>query len=122
MDDLSTLFQANDGNLYVIEVDEDGSEITVSRGVKRLGEIRLDRREDDFGRGEVEYFHITHLALERCKGLGIGRACLKHHIEMFGLPITAGSAHLGHAQDGSHLTGDGVPFIARMREEGIVEP
>lgn len=122
MDELNTLFQAKDGNLYVIAVDEDGYEITVSRGVTRLGVVRLDRREDDFGRGEVEYYHITHLALEPCKGLGIGRACLLHHIETFGLLLTAGYADRGPAADGSHLTGDGVPFMARMRDEGIVQP
>lgn len=100
MDELNTSFLAKDGNQYVIEVDEDGYEITVSRGATRLGVVRLDRREDDFGRGDVEYYHITHLALEPCKGLGIGRACLMHHIETFGLLLTAGYADRGRLRTG----------------------
>lgn len=119
---MDKLFKAKDDALYVITIDDDGCEIVVSQGIKRLGEIRLDYREDEGVRGEFCFFHITHLELGRCKGLGIGRACLEFHKRQFDMPLTAGYADRGQAEDGSHLTGDGVGFIARMREEGIVEP
>ena len=69
-----------------------------------------------------DYFHITHLELEKCKREGIGRRCLQYHKEIFDSPITAGPKCGSKQEDGSHLVGDGVPFIAKMRMEGIVCP
>jgi ribosomal protein S18 acetylase RimI-like enzyme len=116
------LFAAKDGNCYLLEIEDEGCEITVSRGLKKLGTILLDFREGDAARGQPDTFHITHLALEKCKRLGIGRACLEFHREQFGCSLTAGSSHLGQADDGSHLTGDGPGFIEAMQALGIVLP
>jgi ribosomal protein S18 acetylase RimI-like enzyme len=116
------LFLARDGNLYLLEIELDGGEIVVSRGIKEKGVIRLDYREGDPARGQPDTFHITHLALDNCKRLGIGRACLLFHQEHYGCPLTAGYADRGQAEDGSHLTGDRPGFIAAMRAQGIVLP
>jgi len=108
------------GEIYEIEIDEDTHRIHVGKAGKRVGTIDLDEREDDFS-GEV-YFHICHLALDACKGRGIGQACLEFHKEIYDAPLTASRPNSGELPDGSHLTGDGVPFIARMRTKGIVAP
>ncbi|MNJ78614.1 hypothetical protein D3C77_764110 [compost metagenome] len=47
---------------------------------------------------------------------------MEFHIEVFGMKLTAGVADRGEAPDGSHLIRDGVGFISRMREKGIVCP
>lgn len=119
---MDKLFVAKDGNCYLLEIERDGCEIFVSRGIKRLGEIRLDYREGDVCHGQPDTFHITHLALDKCKRLGVGRACLEFHHEQYGCLLTAGYADGVPADDGSHLTGDGPGFIAAMRELGIVLP
>ena len=119
---MDKLFAAKDGNIYLIEVEHDGCEINVSRGIRRLGQINLDYRCGDTKLGQADYFHITHLSLGKCKRLGIGRACLEFHKELYDCPLTAGYGGSGQAEDGSHLTGDGPGFIAAMRALGIVLP
>ena len=112
---MTTSFTSKSGQQYDIDV-TDGSEILVTKDGKKCGSILLSYRDCD---GD-DYYHITNLGLEGCKGQGVGRQCLKLHKEMFGLPLTAGSDHNGKQDDGSHLTGDGPGFIKKMREEGIV--
>jgi hypothetical protein len=53
---------------------------------------------------------------------GIGRQCLLIVKERYGLPIVAEENNGIKKDDGSHLTGDAPAFIARMREEGLIEP
>jgi hypothetical protein len=88
-----------------------------------LDEVGLDLREDP--RGREEYF-ITWAYLDsqgdRYKRQGIGRAALKFHHEMFDCPIFAQSDDSLTREDGSHLTGDAPAFVAKMREEGLIEP
>ncbi|WP_248767869.1 hypothetical protein [Pseudomonas sp. MWU12-2345] len=112
-------FYAADGKIYTITIDDEGEDISVTRDGKNLGKIRLEYREDGDGSA---YYHITHLALEACKRLGIGQRCLEIHKEAFCEPLTAGTSALGQFDDGSHLTGDGPAFIAKMRKKGIVAP
>lgn len=113
-------FKAKDGKTYDILIDDEGTEISVSREGAVLGTIDLDYRESDFG-NDPDHYHIKHLALEGCpSGVGIGRACIQHHIDCFGAPITAGSNNGIKANDGSHLTGSGPGFIHQMRNEGLI--
>ncbi|MEW5713547.1 hypothetical protein AB1462_14385 [Pseudomonas sp. SB113] len=115
-------FNASDGNSYMITIDDEGDVINVTRGGALVGNIRLDYRDDEDDTGAPDRYHITHLALDACKGLGIGQRCLELHRECFGFPLTAGYAGIGQSSDGSHLTGDGPAFIAKMRKKGIVCP
>lgn len=115
-------FNAADGRTYVIEIDDDGVEITVSHQGQKLGTITLSRQEEGDDRHIHTYYHIINLSLDDCAGIGIGRRCLMFHREEFDAPITAGTANGQKMDDGSHLTGNGPGFIARMRELGIVEP
>lgn len=114
-------FQSKDnGAIYRLEIDDTGELITVSKvTLERIGSISLLYIDDEDAPNQG-CFHITNLSLEACKRRGVGRACLLYHRELFSSPLTAGSAYENNSEDGSHLTGDGGGFIAKMRSEGIV--
>ncbi|MEA8592140.1 hypothetical protein PZT57_26200 [Pseudomonas aeruginosa] len=115
-------FTAKDGLCYTITITEEGDEITIERKGTKLGSISLDFHGGEAWDNSPDRYHITDLSLEQCKGKGIGQRCLEFHIEVFGMKLTAGVADRGEAPDGSHLIRDGVGFISRMREKGIVCP
>jgi len=117
-------FIAKDGKTYQIKIEDDGVQISVHLESEQLGSIDLSIKEEgeEEKGGCYEYYHITNLSLDKCKFKGIGRECLIFHKESFDAPITAGKSDGSKSEDGSYLTGDGVGFINKMREEGIVEP
>ncbi len=111
---------AKNGANYTLSIDDDGTEIIVSRGADALGTISLNYIQFDWP--DPDHYHITHLPLEKCSGIGLGRECLIFHKECFGAPITAGYDYGQESLDGSHLTGTGPGFIYTMRQEGVVVP
>jgi hypothetical protein len=112
-------FLASDGNTYQIQIDDFGLDIDVFLRGDKKGSISIRSIEGD-PPYQPDIFHITHLSLDSCRRLGIGRRCLQFHRELFDAPITAGSNDGTKSDDGSYLTGDGPDFIARMKAEGIV--
>ncbi|CAK1212579.1 TPA: hypothetical protein J4Q69_001336 [Escherichia coli] len=111
-------FVANDGNTYQIDLDDEYIEVRLSG--EKVGSISLNLiQNDDYS---PDYYYITDLSLEKCKRLGIGRECLRLHQKEIKSPICAAEENSVKMSDGSHLIGDGVPFIAKMRDEGIVVP
>ena len=112
-------FVARNGLSYTISVDDFGEEICVSLGGETCGSISLRYIEGDYPH-LPDIYHITHLALDSCAKVGIGRRCLQLHKEIFDSPLSAGTNNGTTSEDGSHLTGDGPGFIAKMRREGIV--
>ncbi|HCF9660100.1 TPA: hypothetical protein NI776_001827 [Pseudomonas aeruginosa] len=119
---MTELFTAKDGLCYSITIDDEGQEITIERDGKKVGSISLDFHSGELWDNSPDRYHITDLSLEQCKGKGIGQRCLELHIEEFGMKLTAGVAGRGEAPDGSQLIRDGIGFIKRMREKGIVCP
>ena len=116
-----TDFIAKDQNTYQIKLDDDGTDISVFYENRKLGFISLNFIEDDLE--ENSHYHIINLALDACRLLGLGRECLIFHKSIFEYPLTAGGKFAGvKCSDGSHLTGDGVGFIYKMRLERVVEP
>jgi len=111
---------AKTGEVFTICIDDDGTEITVRRGGDARGTISLNYIEGDWP--DPDHYHITHLSLEKCSGIGLGRKCLIFHKECFDAPITAGNDNGIQSNDGSHLTGSGPGFIRKMRQEGLVVP
>ncbi|MEB0898604.1 hypothetical protein [Citrobacter portucalensis] len=109
-------FMAADGQTYQINLDDECIEVRLDG--ERMGSISLTLVEMD--RYSRDYYYITNLDLAKCKGLGIGRACLQFHREEIGEAIYAADEYGQKMDDGSHLIDDGIPFIAKMREEGIV--
>ncbi|NIF32583.1 hypothetical protein F3J29_10565 [Enterobacter sp. Cy-643] len=109
-------FVANDGNTYQIDLEDEC--IEVFQDGKKLGSISLMLVQNE--EPLPDYYYITDLSLENCKGLGIGRECLRLHKQEIGDTICAAEENSERMSDESHLIDDGVPFIAKMREEGIV--
>lgn len=103
-------------SLCKIEIDDEGEKITVQIDGEVKGTISLTMHSD-----EQYHFRITNLSLDKCRRMGIGRKCLQLHKKTFDAPITAASPY-SHEEllDGSHLTGDGLPFITQMRDESLV--
>jgi hypothetical protein len=114
-------FLAKDGNIYHIELD-DGEDIFVYDGDGgRVGSITMMHvNADDYKL--PSYYYIQNLDLHGCKRLGIGTEILRLHNKTFGEPITAANQFGPSMDDGSHLIHDGILFIEKMREEGLVCP
>lgn len=113
-------FQARDGKTYQLRMDYLGEDIEVYLNEVKLG--RISMRYIEIPNDPYYYFYITDLSLESCKGQGIGRACLNFHKEIHDAHIVAADPNCSEQDDGSHLIDDGIPFIDKMREEGIVCP
>lgn len=111
------------GRTFEISIDDDGQEIEVTEGGRGVGTISLQKVGGPMDWSADHYF-ITYLGLEQCRAQGVGTQCLLFHREQFQAPLIAARDDFVEApdRDGWHLTGDGVPFIARMRELGIVCP
>lgn len=113
-------FKAKDKNLYTISIDDEGERISVSLEGEELGHIKLEYRCDP--PIEPAHYYVYDLALNKCKRKGLGEAALDYHKKLFGLPLVAAQEHGPKLEDGSYLIDDGIPFIRRMREKGIVCP
>lgn len=114
-------FVAKDGNKYTIDLN-DGEDIHVyNADNQRVGSIAMMHvNADDY---ELpSYYYIQNLALNGCKRVGIGTEILRLHNEYFGEPIAAANEFRPSMDDGSHLIDDGIAFIAKMREKGLVCP
>jgi hypothetical protein len=82
----------------------------------------------EFYEVEIPHGNVLKLAwafLDKLDGQylhqGIGRQILKLVWERYRMPIIAEDDDGIQKDDGSHLTGDAPAFIARMREEGLIE-
>ncbi len=114
-------FIAKDGNKYFIDLD-DSQDITVFNSNKdNMGGICLLYIDNGCYKMNSCYY-VTGLDLKNCKRIGIGTEIFRLHKEVFREPITAASVHGPKMDDGSHLIDDGVPFIQKMRELGLVSP
>ena len=117
-----TFTTKKDGRKYQIIFDDEGLSILINFNKCKVGEIILDKRwELQSAYSEREYYYITNLSLDEIhQRKGIGTKCLLLHKKIFNIPIGAGSCWGIKNDDGSHLTGVGVPFIQKMRKKGIV--
>ncbi len=112
-------FIAKDRNTYFIDLG-DGENIEVfDENRRKVGTITF--MHVNAGDEELDsYFYLQHLDLENCKRLGIGTEVFRLHNEFFAEPITAASEYGPKFDDGSYLTGDGIPFVAKMRKLGLI--
>lgn len=117
-------FKAKNEKDYFIVFDDEGETVEVfdnSNSDIVLGHIDFVLIENELHRGYSDYYYLVQcLALDNCKRIGIGTEIFKRHTERFELPIIARENDGQRWEDGSHLTGDGVPFIEKMREKGYV--
>lgn len=115
---------SRDGREVTIRIEEDNgyTAIVLTPDGDEIGSLKF--REITDGTDSVLKLCWAYLdrldASYRCQG--IGRECLKRVSELSGLPIVTEDDH-GHRQDdGSHLTGDALCFVAKMRAEGFIAP
>lgn len=117
-----------DGTLVAIQLSDDGDAAHIS-------EAQWSDEEEDYIEGELigsfdfveagDGFLISGLNISsnpKYRRKGIGREALKFHKEYFARKIFAQQPDGQTYDDGRHLTGDGPSFVAKMQEEGIVEP
>lgn len=121
-DHMKRTYRLDDDREINIVVDESLQEIYIEIPErKKIGEIILHRIDT----GQNEEFKITHMFMDMLdasyKRKGIGHEALKFFKEITGGTITAEENDGIRKEDGSHLTGDAVEFVAKMREEGIIK-
>lgn len=86
----------------------------------KIGAFIFSEIEHEIGYGYTGYYlKITNMDLA-VTGQGLGRLIIQHVKDCTGYAITAGHDDGIKCSDGSHLTGGGVGFIEKIREEGLV--
>lgn len=116
-------FVCRDGRVVSILIDEDTYEaVATVEGGERIGALAFSLIKDPSGYS----LKLVHAFLEGMGGgyrrQGIGREMLRRMIEMTGMAIFAAVNDGQVQEDGSHLTGDGPAFVAKMRSEGLIVP
>ena len=118
-------YQLDDGRSVIIDVDDldYGVTVTAHPAGENIGYMKV--RLIEMPSGSLGQLHLTHAFLDEAGRdylrKGIGRRCLNLIREASGLPITASEDDGQRREDGSHLTGDAPGFVAKMREEGLIE-
>lgn len=115
--EFQTKFTMSNGEDVDIVIDEEANRVIVRNQNKdEIGSI--DYKIIDYE--HYEYIRLTHMFLDiEYVRKGIGRECLRL-LNEYGLPVTAAYNDGITKNDGSHLTGDAVYFIQKMRNEGLV--
>jgi len=115
-------YRLDDGRKVIVTIDDFFSRIDVKTpdGIE-IGEFEFMLSSDDF----TQWYYITRMYLDLSgdsyKRKGIGRKCLQFFKELTGCPIFASENDGIRKDDGSHLTEDAPSFVAKMREEGIID-
>ena len=109
--------------VFQIIIDEGFEYINIFFEGKRVGRFEFSHEFEEFDKsGITEHYLVTNLSLEeKYRKKGIGRAAFKFYKECScGIPIVARYEDGIKRGDGSHITGVGLPFVEKMREEGII--
>lgn len=118
-------YQLDGGRCVIIEIDDMDYGVTATAHWvgENIGYMKF--RLIEMLSGGLEQLHLTKAFLDKGGGdylrKGIGRRCLNLIREVYGLPITATEDNGLRHEDGSHLTGDAPGFVAKIREEGLIE-
>lgn len=116
-------YQLKDGRSVNINVDDFdyAVKVTVNPTGETVGSMNFKVIEISPGN---EILLLTHAFLDEAGrtylGKGIGRCCLQQVADISGLSICASNHDGMKHDDGSHLTGDGLGFVAKMRKEGLI--
>lgn len=119
--DPDDLVELRDGRKIYIVPDEALDQVDVfdAEGGP-IGAFHFIRIEDA---DESYRHHLTWQYLDAQEGYrrcGIGQKILEIVIECWDTRITAGENDGNKSSMGDHLEGDGAPFVARMREKGLI--
>lgn len=115
-------FTTKTGATVYIVVDEDQATIgAYDQNGDPIGEFKFAPQDD----GHNEWHHLTSMYLEKkpqYQGQGIGEEMLRRFALAMDTVITADEITTQKSNLGSHLTGGGVGFVARMREKKRIAP
>lgn len=118
-EEFSRLYRLADGRVIRITIEQDPCEIQVhTASDERIGALEFEEC-DDGGLYLLKMF--LHSQDGKYLHCGIGRQALLFIKELWDPRITAADHDGIPRDDGSHLTGSGAPFVARMRSEGLIE-
>ncbi|MBD5035042.1 hypothetical protein VWT76_20815 [Xanthomonas citri pv. citri] len=119
--DADDLVELRDGRKIYIVPDDDMDRVDVFdvQGAP-IGAFHFVMIE---GGDDSHWHHLTWQYLDAQDGYrrcGIGQKVLETVIELWDTRITAGESDGNKSGMGDHLVGDGSPFVARMREKGLI--
>lgn len=122
--EFQTRFKIRSGEEVDIAIDEDAERVIVfNQNGDEIGSIDYKTITCEGKYEYDEYIYLTHMCLDKMGKKyvrqGIGRECLKL-LNKYRLPVTAAYAGEIKKDDGSYLVNDGLPFIQKMRDEGLV--
>lgn len=117
---METQFQCHNGRTVTIKIDdEDGFRTNVfDENHNNLGRFEFNEVDNSL---RLVWAHLN-LTDNTWRRQGIGRRILQEVQEFSGFFITASDDDGMQHDDGSHLTGDAPAFVAKMREEGLIQP
>lgn len=119
------IYENPKGIEFEITIDEDEHEVFLkcndtgnSIGYFSFTELGVD----DGYKSSFDGYKLTHMYIEEeYQRLGLGTLAVKFFKEWNGEPIFVSPNDGFEREDGSHLTGDGLPFAMKLMEEGIIE-
>lgn len=109
----------NDGSRYVLQADDELERIGVLHLGNEVGHFEFAYEFDDMAR--VGYWILMYMTIEH-KRKGLGREILKFHKECTRDDIII--SRLGDGlkwEDGSEVVDEGIPFVQKMRNEGLIQ-
>jgi GNAT superfamily N-acetyltransferase len=118
--DADALVELRDGRKVYIVPDDDMDRVDVfdvqGAPIGAFHFVMIDE-------GDEYWHHLTWQYLDAQDGYrrcGIGQKILETVIDRWDTRITAGENNGNKSSMGDQLEGDGAPFVARMREKGLI--
>ncbi|MGA4111072.1 hypothetical protein ACI2T3_08565 [Ralstonia nicotianae] len=109
------------GREISLELDEDNLVVEATHNGTLIGKMEFVEIEQD---RDPSAYKLVWMYLDMAgpeyKSCGIGQKILELMNEFTGGPIIAGNGDGRRSDDGSHLTGDGPSFVAKMRSKGLI--
>ncbi len=109
------------GREISLELDEDNLVVEATHNGTLIGKMEFVEIEQD---RDPSAYKLVWMYLDMAgpeyKSCGIGQKILELMNEFTGSPIIAGNGDGRRSDDGSHLTGDGPSFVAKMRSKGLI--
>lgn len=112
-------YQISDGQIITIRLEDVWGEMSFWKGKTKIGD------GDDFVFIEIEHLPNSYLLARMyvpIKNKGLGRAAIEFFKEIEGATIYCRPNDGRVRNDGSHLTEDALGFVAKMIQEGLIEP
>lgn len=114
-------FVDKQGRKIALELDEDNLVVKATHNGALIGKMEFVEIERDRGPSAYKLIWMyLDMAGPEYKSCGTGQRILELMNEFTGGPIIAGSGDGRRSDDGSHLTGDGPSFVAKMRSKGLI--